>query len=143
MDQNDVQRYTGMFNNALVYTVAGQILTHIIQTGNISVLPVVITTVLGITTMIFQMTAHIRQKKLEAVGGLWWDSFDLLETILKYATEVLVQFLGQAASRLVMHSFSDSTDDEATATGVIIGIILLYALTRAANRPVTRRQKII
>jgi len=136
MDPNDVQRYTGLFNNALVYSVAGQILAHIIQTANISVLPVVITTVLGITTLVVQTTAHVRQRKPELVGGLWWDAFDLLETMLKYVTEVLVQFLGQAVSQLVMHSFSDTTDDEATFTGVLIGIVLLYALTRAANRPV-------
>ena len=136
MDAQDVVRYTNLFNNALVYTISIGILTHIINTANISALPVVITTVIGIATMVIQTTAHVRQEKPQYAGTMWWDALDLGETMLRYATDILVQFSGQAVSKLVLHAFENSTDDASTFTGVVMAVTLLYSLTRAASRPV-------
>lgn len=138
MDANDVARYTALFQNALVYTVSIRILDHIISTSNISALPFVIITVLGVVTLVVQgiaviarLAAEVRQ---QAPDSILLHSMELANTLLRLATDVLVQFSGQAVSRTVLHCFSDSSSDTATFTGVIVGVTLLHALTRAANR---------
>jgi hypothetical protein len=112
-----------------------EILTDIIRTANIAALPVVIVTALGILTLVVQSTGRVRAEKELHVGSMWGDALDLVETVLRMATDLLVQFSGQSVSKLVLHSFSDATDTEATVTGILISITLLYALTRASSRP--------
>lgn len=138
MDANDVARYTALFQNALVYTVSIRILDHIISTSDISALPFVIMTVLGIVTLIVQgagaLTAQAQRVAATASDSSVAHALDLAITLLRLATDVLVQFLGQAVSRSVLDCFSDSASDTATFTGVVIGVTLLHALTRAASR---------
>ena len=137
MDSADVQRYTALFQNALVYTVSLQVLDHIISTSNITALPLVIITVLGVVTLVVQATQYLVSAKALSrfPNGVWCNSIDLGVTLLRLATDVLVQFSGQAVSRVVLYAFSNSSSDTATFTGIIIGIALLHALTRAATRP--------
>ena len=139
MDAADVQRYTQLFQNALVYTVSIRILDHIISTADLTALPIVIMTVLGTVTLVVHATAYAASlKEGAAPGSVWSNAVDLVVTLLRLATDVLVQFSGQAVSRIVLYGFSNAKGDSATFTGIVVGITLLHALTRAATRPTSR-----
>lgn len=137
MNGQDVQRYTALFQNALVYTVSISVLDHIISTSNITAVPMVIITVIGVVALIVQATAFAAATKAASQhpAGVWCNTLDLAITLLRLTTDVLVQFSGQAVSRVVLYAFSNSGSDTATFTGIVIGITLLHALTRAATRP--------
>lgn len=134
MNAADVQRYTALFQNALVYTVSINVLDHIISTSDITSLPLVITTVIGVVSLIVQATQAASLFRSNTSSPVLADTLELLVTLLRLSTDVLVQFSGQAVSRAVLYAFSNANGDTATFTGVIIGVTLLHALTRAAMR---------
>lgn len=141
MNADDVNRYTSLFQNALIYTVSIQVLDHIINTASLSALPIVILTVFGTVSLVIQIMSFIEKQKAPLINAknnqmrtLYYNSLNLIETLLRLGTDVLVQFSGQAVSRLVLYSFSNTTGDTATCFGVIIGVTMLHALTQAAMR---------
>ena len=137
MDAQDVQRYTALFQNALVYTVSMSVLDDIVSTSNITALPVVIITVIGVVALVVQATAYVATcvpPALQSTSSIAKNAAELVITLLRLTTDVLVQFSGQAVSRIVMHAFTNTKSNSAAFSGIVIGVSLLHALTRAAQR---------
>lgn len=132
----EMERYTQLFQTALVYTVSVQLLDHVITTTTIQSLPIIILTLMGATTLAFKLAEFLRSATLGAALGFtpWPSALNLITSLLTLATEVLVQFISTAVGRFTLYAFSTSQDDSSTAVGVFAGVTLIYALKHAIHR---------
>ncbi len=118
-----VERATGLFQTALLYTISNSVITSLIQTANASYIPIVVIAAFGGVGVALHFLAQIDDQCHEVL--------QLLAHILQLLIDVLVQLASNGIGQLVLYAFVGSASISATILGVLISIILLWSLRQS------------
>ena len=126
-----IERATGLFQTALLYTISSEVISSLITTANTSYIPIVVLAAFGgIGAAIHALNQiNSRAKTSETTAEL----NQLLAHLLRLGIDVLVQLASNGIGRLVLFAFIGSASVASTMLGVLVSIILLWALRQSAE----------
>lgn len=128
------ERATQLFQTALMYTVSNEAVSAIIEGADSQLLPMVTLAALGAVAAAYNMFEYLqRVSKKGGYGQEQQQALALALHLLSLTLDVMVQFASNAIGRLVLWAFIGSASPSATIMGVIVGIILLWALRKATS----------
>jgi len=132
---------TQLFQTALLYTVSNEAVSAIIDGSDSHLLPLVICAAFAAVAGIFYCIGALETRiaSLKQAGGKWQPrsgALEALELALHLSNlllNVFVQFASNAVGRLVLWAFLGSASASATTMGVLVCVILLWAVKRATD----------
>ena len=125
-----VGRATSLFQTALLYTISSEAISSLIATANASYIPiVVIASFGGIGVAIHALN------RLQSISPTQptAEFHALVMHLLRLGVDVLVQLASNGVGRLVLFAFRGSSSTASTILGVVVSIILLWALRQSAE----------
>lgn len=132
---------TQLFQTALLYTVSNEAVSAIIDGSDSHLLPLVICAAFAAVAGTFYCIGALEETiakrkeilgKKEARSGAM-EALELALHLSKLMLNVLVQFASNAVGRLVLWAFLGSASASATTMGVLVCVILLWAVKRATD----------
>ena len=121
--QQTVERATGLFQTALLYTISNAAISSLIETANASYIPMVVIAAFGGIGVALHFLAQIDDQGHEVLK--------LLSHILQLFIDILVQLASNGIGQLVLYAFVGSASISATILGVLISVILLWSLRQS------------
>ncbi len=126
-----IERATGLFQTALLYTISSEVISSLISSANTSYIPIVVLAAFGGIGAAIHALNQINSwtKTSETTAEL----YQLLSHLLRLGIDVLVQLASNGVGRLVLFAFIGSASVASTMLGVLVSIILLWALRQSAE----------
>ncbi len=125
-----VERATSLFQTALLYTISSEAISSLIQTANASYIPIVIIAAFG---GIGVAVHALNQLQAQPETASTAEFYQLVKHLLRLSIDVLVQLASNGVGRLVLFAFIGSASTASTILGVVVSIILLWALRQSAE----------
>ena len=127
-----VERATSLFQTALLYTISSAAITSLIESSNSLYIPIVVIAAfagIGVAIHALQVIERSKQKNLNGYAELC----QLAQHLLRLSVDVMVQLASNGVGRLVLFAFVGSASLASTVLGVVVSIILLWALRQSAE----------
>jgi hypothetical protein len=126
-----VERATSLFQTALLYTISSAAITSLIETANSSYIPIVVIAAFGGIGVAIHALGQLGDGTQDTPATA--ELFQLLRHLLALSVDVLVQLASNGVGRLVLFAFMGSASLLSTVLGVVVSIILLWALKQSAE----------
>ena len=127
-----IERATGLFQTALLYTISSEIIGSLIASANASYIPIVVLSAFGGIGAAIHALNQINSRAT-ATSETTVELNQLLSHLLRLGIDVLVQLASNGVGRLVLFAFVGSASVASTMLGVLVSIILLWALRQSAE----------
>jgi len=126
-----VNRATALFQTALLYTISSAAINSLVETANSSYIPIVVIAAFGGIGVAIHALSQLN--KLGEGKESTAEVLQLLKHLLRLSIDVLVQLASNGVGRLVLFAFVGSASMASTVLGVLVSIILLWALRQSAE----------
>lgn len=130
-----VAHATSLFQTALLYTISSEAISSLIASANASYIPMVIVAAFGGVGVAIHALNQLRLAVDSAKGQstTTLEFYQLLQHLLSLSIDILVQLASNGVGRLVLFAFIGSASTASTVLGVVVSIILLWALRQSAE----------
>ena len=127
-----VERATTLFQTALLYTISSEAISSLVETANADYIPIVVIAAFGgIGVAIHALNQLQLAEKSQSQSTV--EFYQLVRHLLRLSVDVLVQLASNGVGRLVLFAFIGSASTASTILGVVVSIILLWALRQSAE----------
>ena len=128
-----VERATSLFQTALLYTISSEAISSLIQSANASYIPIVVIAAFGGIGVAIHALNQLQAFQSNNSPPIMTEFYELLRHLLRLTVDVLVQLASNGVGRLVLFAFVGSASTASTILGVVVSIILLWALRQSAE----------
>ena len=127
-----VERATSLFQTALLYTISSEAVSSLIATANASYIPIVVIAAFGGVGVAIHALNELQNADITK-NSHSQEFIQLIRHLLRLSVDVLVQLASNGVGRLVLFAFLGSSSTASTILGVVVSIILLWALRQSAE----------
>ncbi len=125
-----IERATALFQTALLYTISSAAITSLVETSNSSYIPIVVLTAFGGIGIAVHALSRLGDGTNDSL--IVKELYQLIRHLLELTVDILVQLASNGVGRLVLFAFMGSESLMATVLGVVVSIVLLWALRQSA-----------
>jgi len=128
-----VAHATSLFQTALLYTISSEAISSLIATANASYIPIVVICAFGGVGVAIRIQNLIAESIARNQRQTTTELYQLLQHLVSLSIDILVQLASNGVGRLVLFAFIGSASIASTILGVVISIILLWALRQSVE----------